>query len=351
MSLILCVHADTAIQRIPIALINDEEKKTFVYKEEGLPTQIFSSPHGKHHALSSTSVAREEIPPPARDPNGTTESRSTFGGSQSATTSVNADMHRIVEGVERLVESDVGESAAPVPERLSFLDNAGPPTPQARPFELNAPTSFQNNNVRRTGTPIAPPGLYPPVSKPIIPGQSLSQSYNPRPTLPGIPSIWNTAFSPQVADSRIPRAPPGLGQRPVNPIMPMNGVASLPPQEQIADDLYRQSLLNSAQFSNAFDQSGPPYPSWLSPNPAVPNQQFPNPTWQRSPFGGSNPYMGSLNQSPSSSLANAPWANNAFIANSLSSGMQYPSPGFGDARRTASQLGAVGQTPPFGQGG
>lgn len=264
-------------------------------------------------------------------------------------------MHRIVEGVERLVESDVGEGAPTVPEHLSFLDNGGPPTPQARFFEPSVPTSFQGETVRPAGTPIAPPGLSAPIAKPTVSGPTLSQSYTPRPALPGIPSIWSTAFSRQLADlpsPQTPRTPPGLNQRPVNSMMSSNSNScSLPSQELVANDLtLRRNLVGPSQLQNSLDQSGTSSSPWLSTPSATPNYIF-GTTWKRDPFDGVNPYFATASQPMSSSLANASWANNAFIASSLSSGVGYPSSGFSDTRKSATQLGAIGQTPPCGQGG
>jgi hypothetical protein len=68
-----------------------------------------------------------------------------FGGSQSASVSMSANMNPIVEGVERLVESDTYEN--PPNDQLSFLGGAGNmPTPtqigpdaNAYPFTLKPP--------------------------------------------------------------------------------------------------------------------------------------------------------------------------------------------------------------------
>lgn len=274
-----------------------------------------------------------------------------FGGSQSATASVSANMHRIVEDVERLVESDVSEGIPAAPEHLSYLDNGGPPTPQARLFEPSLSASFHDQSVRRVGTPIAPPGLCPPITKPAISDQTLSQAFTPRPALPGIPSIWNTTLSPQAVDvssPRTPRSPPGLGQRPLSSVMSGGNNSGFPSQELIANDLmHRRSLIGSSQLQSSLDQCDP---HWLSSTP-FPRHPFSGTSWKGDPFDGVNPYPENLSQPMNSSLVNSSWANNAFIASGLASGADYPNSGFGGTRKSASQLGAIGQTPPCGQGG
>jgi hypothetical protein len=50
-------------------------------------------------------------------------------------------------------------------------------------------------------------------------------------------------------------------------------------------------------------------------------------------------------------LVNTSWANDAFLANTLSTGAGNPSSGFNGSRKSATQYGAIGQTPPCGHGG
>ena len=82
------------IQKIPIALVDDNDKKSFIYKEEGLPSQFFASPSGHHHTLSSTSIGRDDIQRAVQDSNHIADSRSIYGGSQSASASM-SEMLRI----------------------------------------------------------------------------------------------------------------------------------------------------------------------------------------------------------------------------------------------------------------
>lgn len=109
--------------------MDDNDKKSFIYKEEGLPSQFFASPSGHHHTLSSTSIEREDIPRPVQDPSHTAESRSAFDGSQ-----ISANMHRLVEDVEKLVESDTCENAPTVLEQPAFLSGSQLPTPSGNLF-------------------------------------------------------------------------------------------------------------------------------------------------------------------------------------------------------------------------
>ena len=299
--------------KIPIALVDSESGKSFIYREEGLPPHFFSDPHIHRHTLSSTRIEREDIEQATSglsDP--AVDARSTVDEGSSA--SVSADMYRIVEGVERLVNDAA-------PEQLPFLDGGGgggPPTPQGM---TGAP--FQDLNTaagnHRSNTPMAPPGLYPPIRN----GQPLAQAYTQRPALPSIPSIWNTGFSPQVADAPSPRTPPGLGQG------------------QLSDNIGRSVPGYTRVVPNSFGQSARSMSSsWLPPSTG---QAFS--PWKGDAFDpyGSHPGAGS-------SLMNTSWANNAFVSSSIPSEVDYPVSGF-NGRRTASQVGAIGQTPSYGQGG
>lgn len=330
--------------------MNDNDKKTFIYNEEGLPSQFFSSPHRHHHTLTSTSIEREDIQQATQDSNNTADSRSVFGGSQSASASMSANMHPIVEGVERLVESDTCETAPSAPDYLSYPQTGGGvPVPPGYPFDFS--NSAPSEETRRT--PMAPPGLAPPMSKEATIRASPVQSYTPRPSLPGIPSIWNTGYT-QVGDGASPRTPPGLGQPRSVPADVNNPTSRNPSQERTANDaILRQSLLNQSQFPNPLNGTS----SWSSSfNPSPPTRpNFPGAVgWERDGLNGFNsPFdgVGVPSQPTSSDLANASWANNAFLASTLSSGAGYPSSGDSTNRRSGAQLGAIGQAPPCGQGG
>lgn len=329
--------------------MDDDDKKNFIYNEDGLPSQFFSSPHGHQQTLSSTSIERDDIQRATQDSNNTADTRSVFGGSQSATASMSANMNRIVEGVERLVESDTYENGPSVPEYLPYFETgAGMPTPTGYPFEFNTNSASGEDALPARNTPIAPPGLGPPMSKEST-LHAPPQSYAPRPALPGIPSIWNTGLSHQIGDTPSPRTPPGLGHRPGAGNLPSSH--RHPSQEQAVNDLmFRHNLLNQSQLPNPLNGSASFSSPWASsPNPSG-HQPLSGLGWGRDGLSGINSPFEAPSQPISSGLANASWANNAFLASTLTPGAGYPSSGLSNNRRST-QLGAIGQTPPCGQGG
>ncbi|KAJ5745297.1 hypothetical protein N7520_010479 [Penicillium odoratum] len=342
--------------RIPIALVDDEDKKTFIYQEDGLPAQFFSSPHVHQDTLSSATIEREDIPPPNQDSNSVVEGHSMFGGSQSASASMSANMNRIVEGVERLVESDTYENAPGVPGQFEpFLHDTGDmPTPSAHIRPTPHAFPFNDQSVQPLGTPMAPPGLGPPVHNTETLRSSSAQPYTPLAALPSIPSIWNTSSPGSLRSAVSPRTPPGLGQQPQLPSMASVGgniSERSPSREQMANELLRQSIMAQAQLSNSYDT--PSAPSWMasSNSPAAAPAHPPMNQWEREPL--SRMTFGSYEfpTQAMSSMQAPSWANDAFIASSFASGAtQYP-PGLVPHRKTATQLGAIGQTPPCGQGG
>lgn len=339
--------------KIPVALIDDEDKKTFLYQEDGLPAQFFSSPHGHQQTLSTPIIEREDIPPAAQDSNSVAEGRSMFGGSQSASASMSANMHRIVEDVERLVESDTYENAPSVPGQYDFLNEPRDmPTPSAPMVSSMSAFAFEQPTPQLT--PIPPPGLGPP-----NPGAaeslraSISQSYSPLAAVPGMPSIWNTASSTApLREGASPRTPPGLGQ---HPMAPPNAIVSDRPssQGQIGNDILRHSMMGQTQSSGFFDPAGSVPSSWIPPtnlSTAVPQSQPTPSAWDSNNM--SRMTYGSFPSQPmSSGMPNQTWANEAFIASGLPPSGGPFSSGFNGHRKSAAQLGAVGQTPPCGQGG
>lgn len=311
-------------QKIPVALVDtDDDKRTFVYNEDGLQSQFFPSPNGHQHALASASIGREDIPQSVQDSNQAVDNRSVFGGSQAASASMSANMHRIVEDVERLVESDTYENAPIEPNRLSPFraGNCVPSTPGDL-FQRSSGATPYDPTLSARNTPVAPPDIGAAAARDA--GMHPGQSYAPRPAFPGIPSIWTTDFSPQVADTGISRTPPGLSQQ--------SGRGSVPsPSHQYSSDHY--NALGQSQLSKSSQ-----YP-------------FSGASWGRDASHGIHPSLDGANQLMSSDLANASWANNAFIASAIPSAIDYPGSGFGGTRRSGTQLGAIGQTPPCGQGG
>lgn len=367
------------VQKIPIALVDDNDKKSFIYKEEGLPSQFFASPSGHHHTLSSTSIGRDDIQRAVQDSNNIADSRSVYGGSQSASASM-SEMHRIVEDVEKLVESDTYENAPNVSEQPGFLSNSQLPTPSGNPFESDRGSSvFRKENIIPHSTPMAPPGLGPPMANNAA--LASSQSFTPLPSI--LPSIWNTGLSPSGEPSSLgtPRPPPGLEQQPnsmYQPSMNMTTPGFRPSQSSpssVARDLMfyqqQQQLLRQNQYPNHLNGSGPLSSPWTPSSPSsVSMHNRPSGLgtgWDSltsspapAPFGPSAPASSNpMSNSSARALANASWPNDAFIASNghfPPFSMGYPgghgySPGFGNSRRSGTQLGAIGETPPCGQGG
>ncbi|KAJ5573664.1 uncharacterized protein N7459_008091 [Penicillium hispanicum] len=344
--------------KIPVCLVDDEDKKTFIYQEDGLPSQFFSSPHTRQHTLSTANIEREDIPQATQDSNSVAEARSMFGGSQSASASMSANMHRIVEDVERLVESDTYENAPSAMDHFAFLNDTGDmPTPPTHYKSHASAFPFSETNSQPLSTPIAPPGLGPPAANAAESLRaSLSQSYTPLPVLPSIPSIWNTSSPAPLRDGDSPRTPPGLGQpSPMHPMTASNVNVSRrsPPQDQLANELVRHSLMAQTPLSSTVGHTGSVPSSWIPPSNLTTTQSRSSAGhWNRE--GSGRMTFGSYelpSQSMSSGMPNQSWANDAFIANSLASGAGPYSSGISTHRKSATRLGAIGQTPPCGQGG
>ncbi|KAL2825614.1 hypothetical protein BDW59DRAFT_146076 [Aspergillus cavernicola] len=353
--------------KIPIALVDDEDKKTFIYKEDGLPSQFFASPSGHHHTISAANIERDDIQRVRQDASyNNVDSKSAFGDSQSASVSMSTNMHGIVEGVERLVESDTYENAPAVPER-SALSNSTPL------FDPSANIALKKENFPAQQSPIAPPGLGPPIAHHSAAslGQVPSQSYTPRLGLYDFnSSIWNSGPS-RVPDASSPRTPPGLG--PQNPQVPMfYKNANSPgyqhgPQDAMAnhDAALHQSLIAQSQLERNFLNRHNPIPPWLTSSaPAMHHQHHPSSPWkdgvaattlplsqQALPLSAS---FGLPSQPMSSGFTNTSWANEAFLASPLSSGAGFPSSRLelgGTRKAPSAQYGAIGQSPRLGHGG
>ncbi|KAH1908091.1 hypothetical protein KXW29_006913 [Aspergillus fumigatus] len=341
--------------RIPIVLVDDEDKKTFIYKEEGLPSQFFASPSGHHNTLSTASVEREDVQQATKDANHIADSRSTFGGSQSASASMSANMHRIVEGVERLVESDTYENTPALSDQLAFLRSTNQQSIPNDFFESSLNTTHREADAPTRYPPIAPPGLQLSMPNPTAGSAApLSQSYTSRPTLPGIPSIWSTGLSTDIGGSSAPRTPPGLGQHPGS-ANPAN--ARSPDPRHASHDMttnepiFRKSLAGQTSMHNLLGGSSSISP-WMSPSNPAAHHDLSGTGWDSNPLrrAASPPSLEVPSQPISSGLANASWANDAFLASTLSSGAGFPSSGPTN-RRYTSHFGAIGQTPSYGQGG
>lgn len=295
-----------------------------------------------------------------------------------------SEMHRIVEDVEKLVESDTYENAPNVSEQPGFLSSSQLPTPSSNLFESDrGSAAFRKESMIPRSTPMAPPGLGPPMANPAA--LASSQSFTPLPSI--LPSIWNTGLSPSGEASHLgnPRPPPGLDQPPTNSIYQGSIITpGFRPSQNSPSSLARnlmfhqqQQLLCQIQYPNALSGSGGPLSPtpWTASSPMHTRSSGLGAGWDSmtpspAPFGAparasasasassNNPMLSSTN---ARALANASWPNEAFIASNShfppSSAMGYPglgpgySPAFGNSRRSGTQLGAIGETPPCGQGG
>lgn len=375
----------TQRQKIPIALVDDNDKKTFIYKEEGLPSEFFSSPSGQHPTLSSTSIERDDIQRAVQDPSHAADSRSVFGSSQSA--SMSANMHRIVEDVEKLVESDSYENAPNVADE--------PPFPSSS--QLPTPTAFRDEPMIPRNTPIAPPGLGPPIGHNAAAMARTPSSHAYTPLIPNLSSIWNTGLPSGGGDLSAlgtPRAPPGLEQQ-SNPIFqgsitssnlrPSQDHQSSSSSSSIARDLLRQQqhqlmmTRNQHAAVNPLNASPPmrsPSSPWTSSSPQRTtsagldwensniNINSPPPSAAPPSSFGIPPVSGHhqpISMPMSSNLPYASWANDAFIGSHTQlppsspmpgyQGFSSTPPGLSGRSRSGAQLGAIGETPPCGQGG
>ncbi len=343
-----------------MALIDDHDRKTFLYQEAGLPSQVFASPAGQQHPLPTASVEREDIPPLATNSKYMSETKSSFGGSQSASASMSANMTRIVEGVERLVESDTYEDAPGVHGSSALHKGTDSPTPPANSYEPSSYGFFGNETPQAVPAPAGTShGLPTPMQRASISDIPPAQPWTARPALPGIPSIWNTALTPQGAGPSTPRTPPGLGQHPMRPLS--SGEAStrrdrdyLPSGLPGRSSAMVPNSLGIPQDGSAFTQSPWTYTNLTTSS----NKRSSGPNWEREmakergSLDGPDAYFSSFNpQRVSSSLANASWANNAFVGSSIASGFGPADSEFNSGRKSVARLGTIGQTPPCGQGG
>lgn len=134
----------------------------------------------------------------------------------------------------------------------------------------------------------------------------------------------------------------------------------------------QQQLLRQNQYPNHINGAAPLSSPWT---PSSPSSSMPmhnrssglGAGWDSltsspapAPFGSSAPTTSNLiSNSSARALANASWPNDALIASNghfPPSSMGYPgghgySSGFDNSRRSGTQLGAIGETPPCGQGG
>lgn len=303
---------------------------------------------------------------------------------------MSANMHRIVEDVEKLVESDTYENAPNVATNEPTFPSSS---------QLPTPSAFKDEPMIPRNTPIAPPGLGPPIaanSAAALARTPSSHAYTP--LIPNLSSIWNTSLPPggrgggggggDLSGLGAPRAPPGLEQpsSPSNPIYqgsitssnlrPSQDHQSSSLSSSIAHDLLRQQqqqlMMTRNQYPtmNPLNASPPPMPTPSSPWTSSPHRT-PSASlgWENLNVNTPPPRPSSFGMPPvsshqpvSSNLPYASWANDAFLGSnntqvpqsSAPSGYQdfsSPPPGLSGRNRSSGQLGAIGETPPCGQGG
>ncbi|KAM5444633.1 hypothetical protein MferCBS31731_000087 [Microsporum ferrugineum] len=174
-------------EKIPIVMVDKEDAKLFVYKEEGLPQ--FSTPrnlaHRHGHTLSSTSIDRDEIQQPAPSSSALEDGASISGS---------VSMHRMVDN---LVESEPAESLADIDNNPSYYASLD---------------STHRRSIVRQGFEGTISGTQ---------GPAHVQSYSPGPPLP---SIMNTAFAPQPGEAMSPTSRPSTAIPSASPqILPAGG--------------------------------------------------------------------------------------------------------------------------------
>jgi hypothetical protein len=154
-------------------------------------------------------VQREEIRN-AQQAKKPMETRSAFGGSQSASASVSTNFNRIVEGVEKLVESDTYE-APPMPRLPEILQPTQTSTNYSNGIDMN---SLPRQDSYRT--PIVPPGLglqhsptqHPHPYSPLFTGFTGSNIWSPN-----HPSLSNDVSPQRRPDITQQAHLPGLGSQ------------------------------------------------------------------------------------------------------------------------------------------
>lgn len=317
-------------ERIPVALVDENDRKIFIYKEEDLPpAQFFHSPQVHQPPLSSTSIRREDIPN-AGQPGKNMDARSAFGGSQSASVSMSTNMNGIVEGVARLVESDTYESAPPMTDGPDFLKDTStvagpPPVPRAPGFTPRDPNG---------PAPPVPPGLGPREEP------QPAQSYTPRPTLPGIHTIWSTNYDSTPDKSLSTHGFPaasGTGPRPFGSLdsRPQTTDEPSPNYLELQRSLSQQRRGIDLRPSTTFDPSSS-YPS-VAAAPSAPQTH----------------HLYGYTQYSLQSTSDKSWADRAFIASSnIPPGSGPSNSQLRSGHESAARYGVIGQqTPSCEQGG
>ncbi|PGH23413.1 hypothetical protein AJ80_02523 [Polytolypa hystricis UAMH7299] len=328
-------------EKIPIILVDNEDTKVFVYKEYGLPQ--FSAPSSHQNTLPSTGISPADIQVPS-----ISHAVAEDGTSQSASLSVSAAMNRMVDA---LVDSEPMDSFPPPSDKpfstsTMWRNDPGPSQPSQQDAE-NTVNGISNFN---TYTPPMGPDPGP--------------SFSPRPALP---SILNTPFAPQPGEALSPRSRPStareVDQLPLSMTAEGNGSLSNSPltSSQLA---FRNSLLAAKspqlQYQQALEfeyltsssslsaTQSPRYryeggylynPPNMSGLPHIDTSGHHYLDNNRGGGGGASPF--------SSGFSSYPYSYSPSGGNTAAGG----SSGGNRSVVAAAHFGAIGQTPPSGQGG
>ncbi|KAL9119600.1 MAG: hypothetical protein Q9187_003852 [Circinaria calcarea] len=283
-------------ENIPIDLIDGT---TFVYREEGMPSELLASPEGHHATLSSTSIEREDIAQAkmtAPDAASTVDDRA----SQSASVSISAN-----PAMKRMVDDIVGSEASNDPEHLDesprppTIENRAPPTPPSYSFEESPLKDIGNDTSYGVIGTLTAHDLVQEM-----------RSYSPREVQLGstprplVPSVSSSPFAP------------ATGGSPSRP-----GTAKRLPLEQQRMEYSLQSSVSSMQD---------------------PSSMFsPQKTWNAGTTGTTT------GRGPSTVYANG----NGFFEGAFVSPLVCNGSPWGSGRKSGLQASFVGQTPPNGQDG
>jgi hypothetical protein len=250
--------------------------------------------------------------------------------------------------VDALVESETSEAAPPV-SSFPVIQDGYPGTPTGNAFETDTPTTFNYvDAMPSVDTALAT--NYPtirssktPTSAQLPPGMP----YSPRPNLP---SIFNTAFAPQPGEAAAsPQSRPGTARQSSPP-----GFGS---HQLQTENLNFPSIQGPMSSYTAFQQSLNTHKQALQSSPYDSPSSWESPTQPSQPYAGM-PMNGQHHLHRLSHLQQFPQMRASFdnrqLNNNFSSSpfsymggsMDNSSP-----RSINANLGAIGQTPPSGQGG
>lgn len=328
--------------------MDDNGRSLFVYQEEGLPSQLFSSPNGHQHSLSTTSVERDDIQQARETRNyvGHSGPLAEDAASQSASASVSANtsMNRMVDA---LVESETSEAAPPV-SSFPRIQDGHPLTPTGH--HLRTESNSMANYVDGVPNPEAAVATnYPTVRASQTPTASQFPAGASYPARPNLPSILNTAFAPQPGEATSPQSRPGTARQISPPVgSPHPTLADInnfsEPQSAVSSYTALQRNLNVAKQEL---QSSPQDFSSSWETPVQPSQQ------QQQQ--GVIPQAGAhLRRIPrlQQYLPNMASHENRNINNTFSSSpCSYSGSSIDNSSNLANANLGAGQTPPSGQGG